>query len=91
MKNSTVVFIVSTPSRLSCLFCCHTCILDSRDDHINNPSFCSLFFSHRQYRISAVTKVGANELKFPNQETGRDEVVATYFGQKYFPLRVSRV
>ncbi|CAM9114998.1 unnamed protein product, partial [Sphacelaria rigidula] len=43
--------------------------------------------SNRSYRISAVTKVGANELKFPNQETGRDEVVATYFGQKYFPLR----
>lgn len=48
-----------------------------------------LIFAKPQYRISAVTRVGANELTFPNQETGTNDIVGTYFGQKYFPLRVS--
>lgn len=47
-----------------------------------------MFLNH-QYRISAVTKVGADQLTFPNQESGKDEIVSVYFGQKYFPLRVS--
>lgn len=42
-----------------------------------------------QYRISAVSKVGANQLSFPDQESGTDVCVATYFGQKYFQLTVS--
>lgn len=42
-----------------------------------------------QYRIAAVTRMGANQLTFPNQESGRDEIVSEYFGQKYYPLRVS--
>lgn len=42
-----------------------------------------------QYRVSALSKVGADQLTFPDQDNGgQDEVVAKYFGQKYFKLRV---
>lgn len=42
-----------------------------------------------QYRVSALSKVGADQLTFPDQDNGgQDEIVAKYFGQKYFRLRV---
>lgn len=41
-----------------------------------------------QYRISALSRDGADRLTFPDEESGTNKVVAEYFGQKYFPLRV---
>ncbi|CAN0333185.1 unnamed protein product, partial [Ectocarpus sp. 12 AP-2014] len=43
--------------------------------------------SNRQYRVSALSKIGADQLTFPDQESGKDEIVARYFGEKYFKLR----
>lgn len=45
--------------------------------------------ANSQYRVSALSKVGADQLTFPDQDNGgQDEIVAKYFGQKYFKLRV---
>ncbi|CAM9273566.1 unnamed protein product [Choristocarpus tenellus] len=43
--------------------------------------------SNRQYKVSAITKVGADTLTFPNAETKRDENVARYFESKYHRLK----
>nr|AWH61373.1 putative argonaute [Fucus serratus] len=43
--------------------------------------------SNRQYRISAVTRQGADQTSFPDQESGKDLIVAHYFREKYYPLK----
>ena len=41
--------------------------------------------------MSALSKIGADQLTFPDQDNGgQDEIVAKYFGQKYFKLRVRK-